>query len=30
MDKIDKEYYESFDWFWKDYDKENKKEKEGK
>jgi hypothetical protein len=26
MDKIDREYYESFDWFWKDYD--NKKENE--
>jgi hypothetical protein len=30
MDKIDKEYYESFDWFWKEYDKEKEKEKEGK
>ena len=26
MDRIDREYYESFDWFWKDYD--NKKENE--
>ena len=25
--EIDKEYYESFDWFWEDYDKEKEKEK---
>ena len=24
--EIDKEYYESFDWFWEDYDKEKAKE----
>ena len=24
--EIDKEYYEIFDWFWEDYDKEKEKE----
>ena len=27
-DDIDREYYESFEWFWKEYDKEKEKEKE--
>ena len=31
MDKVynwlDEEYYESFEWFWQEYDKEKEKEK---